>query len=101
MAEWEAMLVLDEVIQITADQLRCRIIREGVPLQFTVRFAQFDEGIRGMNLEGISPRESWELSNRDEFRALLKTLWAHLDGAPVILPKEIHSDWTMPGASEG
>src|SRR3954454_3294137 len=97
--EWQAMLVLDAIRRITADEVRCRIIREGVPLEFTVRFERLDYGIRGLNLEGMSPRESWELSNRDEFRALTKTLWAYVDGARVILPQEIVSDWTMTGAS--
>jgi len=95
------MLVLDEVTRIDADHVRCRIIREGVPLEFTVRFEQFEPGIRGLNLEGISRRESWELSNRDEFRALLKTLWAYVDGASLVLPKAIDSDWPMTGAPQG
>ena len=88
------MFLLDEVTRIDVDRVRARIIRDGHPLEFTVRFEQFEAGIRGMNLEGMTPKESWELSNRDEFRALLKTLCAYVDGAELKLPREIHSDWT-------
>ncbi len=89
------MFVLEEVTRIDADRVRCRISREKIPLEFTVRFEQFEAGIRGMYLEGILQSESWELSNRDEFRALQKVLWAYVDGVTLVLPKAIESDWPI------
>jgi hypothetical protein len=94
------MLTLDQLERISADEIRCRITREGGPAEFTVRFSQHDDGLRTLELEGMSPKESWDLRNCDEYRAFMRTLWAYADGASVMLPKKIVSDWAT-GTSEG
>jgi hypothetical protein len=86
------MLVLDQLTRLSAEEVRCRITRDGKPSEFTVRISQSDS-MRGFNLERLSKALTWELSNCDEFRALLKTIGAYVDGASVALPKEIVSDW--------
>ncbi len=62
-------LVLENLVPISADRVRCRILREGISSEFTVRFTQLDEGIRGLEYEGMSPKETRDLSDRDEFKA--------------------------------
>jgi hypothetical protein len=88
------MLVLDQLTRLSANEILCRITLEATPLEFKVRLTQPDDGLRGMNFEGMPPRLSWELSNCDEFRAFMKTIWAYVDGASLILPKEIVPDWS-------
>ena len=91
------MLVLDQLARLSADQVRCRITRDGKSSEFTVRFSQQGEALRTLDLEGLPPTLYWELRNCDEYRAFMKTLWAYADGASVALPKEIVSDWTTEG----
>jgi hypothetical protein len=88
------MLVLDQLVRLSADEVRCRITRDGKSFEFTVRFSQQGEALRTLDLEGLPPTSYWELRNCDEYRAFVKILWAYEDGASVALPKEIVSDWT-------
>ena len=54
-----------------------------------------------MEIEGISWKETWELSNRDDFKPLMRTVCAYADGVQVMLPKEIDGGWTMTERSHG
>jgi hypothetical protein len=91
------MLVLDQLARLSADEVRCRITRDGTSWEFTVRFSRQGEALRTLDLEGLSPTSYWELRNCDEYRAFMKILWAYADGASVELPKEIIADWTSEG----
>jgi hypothetical protein len=81
------MLIINQLTRLSAEEIGARIALDGKPLEFTVRISH-DGSIRTCNLEGLSRALKWELSHRDECRALLKAVCVFADGASVALPKE-------------
>lgn len=89
------MLVIGHLTRTPADLIHCRLLCEGRPQEFTARLTQLGEGIRGLEYEGISSKEIHGLSNRDDFKAFLRALWAFADGATVTLPQRVDVDSVM------
>ena len=88
------MIILDEITSISADRLRCRITRNGVCSELTVKFTQDSSGIESLNFEGMLEKERFEFVRCEGITVFVKILWTFFRGEfTAELPVEITSDW--------
>lgn len=86
-------MVLERLGWLGPDRLSASVDVDGSSLQFEIAFADSDLGVRSINLDGLLPADYFRLVNRDEYRALLKTVLRFAETSEdFTLPVRIESD---------
>ncbi len=89
------MLTIQSLARIGADVVRCRLTKDDREFNFDCRIAHEDGSLRGLNTEGLSAEDEWDLANLDEYRAFMKTFWKFVDGMRFDFPVQLEHDWLV------
>jgi hypothetical protein len=86
------MIIINKLSRPSASTVVCEIELDQSRKTFIVDINYYDDPLRGMSFRGVTPKQSWELSARDDWKPFLKTIWRYIDGEQLIFPRTIAAD---------